>query len=485
VGFCINMPITRRGHSPSCFTQHLAMALRQRAKRVATTRSDREHLASCRKLRSVPEARVVTVAAAVSGIVSCAVTAVDAAAVRAAALSFLFVTGCSGQAGDLFPAMHSADESAVSGGGSGGSSVGAGASSSGGAGAAAAGGSGVTPAGVGASDGLGSAGSAAAGFTGMGAGSGGASGGSAAAGQAGVGSGGTRNSGGNPGGSAGTTAAGGSAPTCDPCPCGSGPFGEPERVLGLGVAVDSFGPAPSADGLTMFFSAVGADEDILFSTRASRANAFGPAVPVPGVNLPDSADGTPFLSFDGGSLYFFSDRLDAEAQGDRDLWVAQASGPGVGFDAPAVVGGVNGSGLEHLPRLSPDGLTLMFVSSRVTTSGGSNIFESQREDLDAPFNTPVELPGVNSDARDEGFWLSEDGLTVYFASNRLPEAAMDIWVAERPDRASPFGTAVNLEAVNTPGNELDPAITSDGFELFFASDRSGTMQLYRSVRQCQ
>jgi Tol biopolymer transport system component len=281
---------------------------------------------------------------------------------------------------------------------------------------------------------------------------------------------------------------GGSGPACDPCPCGAGPFGEPEPVLGLGVAGETFGPAPSADGLTLFFSAVDADEDIFFATRSTRANAFGLVAPVPGVNQADSNEGTPFPSFDGRSLYFFSDRPGADTQGDRDLWVAQAvaptAGTAVAFAAPSVVPGVNGEGLEHLPRLSPDGLTLMFVSSRTTTSGGSNIFETVRQDPDAPFGTPVELPGVNSDARDEGFWLSEDLLTVYFASNRDAEAGMDIWVAERPDRASAFGTAENLSVVNTDGIELDPAVTSDGFELFFASDRSGTMQLYRSVRQC-
>jgi Tol biopolymer transport system component len=259
-------------------------------------------------------------------------------------------------------------------------------------------------------------------------------------------------------------------------------------VTGLGLGVDTFGPAPSGDGLTLFFSAVDGDEDILFSTRQSRANAFGPAAPVPGVNRADSEEGTPFLDADGSALYFFSTRPSDEAQGDRDLWVAEAAGPGVAFAAPAVVAGVNGADLDHLPRLSPDGLTLMFVSTRVTTHGGSNILVSERPALGAPFSVPVELPGINSDARDEGFWTSEDGLTVYFASNRDPdrdpEADMDIWVAQRPDLASAFGAEENLAVVNTPGTEIDPAITADGFELFFVSDRNGSMQVFRSARQC-
>jgi len=146
---------------------------------------------------------------------------------------------------------------------------------------------------------------------------------------------------------------------------------------------------------------------------------------------------------------------------------------------------VNFDGLDHLPRLSRDGLTLMFVSGRTSPNLGSNIWVSVRQSPSAPFSEPVELGGVNTNAREEGFWLSSDGLTIYFASNRAAdEADMDIWVATRPDTSSPFGEAENLSVVNSTGIEIDPALTADGFELFFASNRSGTMQLYRSARSC-
>ena len=124
------------------------------------------------------------------------------------------------------------------------------------------------------------------------------------------------------------------------------------------------------------------------------------------------------------------------------------------------------------------------MSGRDASALASNIWVAERPSLDAPFEDPVELQGVNTDAREEGFWLSHDGLTVYFASNRFADGDMDIFVAVRPDRDSPFEEAQNLAVVNTPGLELDPALTADGFELFFVSDRSGTMQLYRSARLC-
>jgi Tol biopolymer transport system component len=274
-------------------------------------------------------------------------------------------------------------------------------------------------------------------------------------------------------------------PECDPCPCDDGPFGEPELVLGLGVADESFGPAPSADGLTLLFSAVGADEDIFFATRGDRANGFFEASAVAGVDQPDTDEGTPFESFDGRSLYFFSTREGPGVQGGRDLWVAQSPGGAAGFVSPSVVPNVNFDGLDHLPRLSRDGLSLMFVSGRTSPNLGSNIWVSDRQTPTSPFGEPVELAGVNTNAREEGFWLTSDGLTIYFASNRASdEADMDIWVATRPDTSSPFGVAENLSVVNSSGIEIDPALTADGFELFFASNRSGTMQIYRSARSC-
>lgn len=404
----------------------------------------------------------------------------SAAALATAA--FLFGAGCSGTAGDLFGDIEQEVASAgasgpgssgaggVAGGGVAGQAAVAGASGRG-AGSGASGG-GTLPLGGGGSDGIGDAGSGAGGGGGSGAGDGA----------------GARP--GNPsGGGSGAPVAGNGPgpqqPACDPCPCNTGEFGEPELVAGLGVGVSAFGAAPSADGLTLFFSAIDGDEDLFFATRENRANEFSLAAPVLGVNDPDEDDGTPFVSVDGRSLYFFSTRPGPGAQGGRDLWVAERAAEGGTFAAPEVVGEVNTVGLEHLPRLSADGNTLMFVSSRASDNLGSNIWASERVGPGEPFGEPFELEGVNTNAREEGFWLSEDGLSLVFASNRAPdEADMDIWHAVRQSRDAGFEEPVNLSAVNTSGIEIDPALTQDGFELFFASDRSGTMQLYRSARSC-
>jgi hypothetical protein len=396
---------------------------------------------------------------------------------RSFAIVTLLQMGCGGAAGDLF----GTEDGAAGGGSRSGSPGRAGQAGSidgeagGGGGVGNGGGAGSAQVGAGASPDVGAGGS-----------SGGADN-AGTGGTAGAGSEGGSGNGGAGSGGPGVGGAGAGEPECDPCPCSSGPFGAPELVAGLGISAanDSFGPAPSADGLTLYLSSVGTQEDIFFATRSTRANQFLGTELVAGVNDPSAADGTPFISADDRALYFFSTRPDPEAPGDRDLWVATRAGAGEPFSAPALVPGVNSAELDHLPRLSPDGLSLLFVSGRDTVNLGSNIWQADRGAPSAAFGVAVELPGVNSNARDEGFWLSADGLTVFFASNRQPEANMDIWVAARADVADAFGEPENLSVLNTAGIEIDPALTLDGFELFFASDRGGAMQLYRSARICE
>jgi hypothetical protein len=275
------------------------------------------------------------------------------------------------------------------------------------------------------------------------------------------------------------------ATPCGPCPCDTGAFGPAEVVTGLAVGGDLYGPAFSASGNELFFSAVEADENIFSALRTGRTAAFSPATPVPNLDAGATDEGTPFLTFDELSLYFFSTRPGPGTAGDRDLWVATRSSSSAAFSAPAVVPSVNGTDLEHLPRLTRDELTLLFVSGRDSPNAGSNIWVAERTSRGDAFGPASELTGANSNAREEGFSLSADGLTLYFSSDRVAPLDMDLWVATRPEQSAAFGAAEPLEALNTTEQELDPALSPDGFELFYASTRNGPVQLFRSVRVCE
>jgi|GEM_PF-2308628 len=75
---------------------------------------------------------------------------------------------------------------------------------------------------------------------------------------------------------------------------------------------------------------------------------------------------------------------------------------------------------------------------------------------------------INSDGAEKSGDMSADGLTIVFASYRGGYGECDLWMATRPDVASPWSNPVNLgEAINTSGRESDPALSHDALTLVF------------------
>jgi len=107
---------------------------------------------------------------------------------------------------------------------------------------------------------------------------------------------------------------------------------QPDETWGPGVFVPELsGPgrdtrtAIRRDGLELFISAdrpggVGS-QDIWVSTRATTADKWSTPVNLGPVVNSAAFDGAPALSWDGTTLYFFSERTDVPHYGKRDLYV--------------------------------------------------------------------------------------------------------------------------------------------------------------------
>jgi len=188
----------------------------------------------------------------------------------------------------------------------------------------------------------------------------------------------------------------------------------------------------------------------------------------------------------GLRLYFYSTREGSNGGGSRDLWFAERSTPVGRFAALTPLLELNSASNELLPRLSADELSIVFTSQRPEGKGATDIWAARRSSVAAPFAAPVNLAEVNTDVDDTGAWLSSDGLTIFFASNRAGgQGRLDIWRATRTGIDQPFGPAENVPGLNTPSDELDVSLSSDERELLLSSDRDGVPELWRAVRDCR
>jgi len=186
-------------------------------------------------------------------------------------------------------------------------------------------------------------------------------------------------------------------------------------------------------------------------------------------------DQLPSISSDGLELYFMSRRTGGT--GDWDIWVTKRETIYDPWAEPANIGStVNSSGEDWAPCISADGLELYFEANRSGGHGDTDILVASRKTIDEPWGNPVNLGTVvNTSSRDGGPSISNDGLELYFKSNRLGgHGAEDLWVSKRPAKAEPWGSPLNLgPTVNGSDWDRGPSISTDGLVLFFSSTRAG------------
>ena len=94
------------------------------------------------------------------------------------------------------------------------------------------------------------------------------------------------------------------------------------------------------------------------------------------------------------------------------------------------------------------------------------------------WSAPVWLgPVVNSVARDWRPVMSDDGLRLYFHSNRDGGVGgYDIWVSRRAGRACPWEAPVNVGTpINSASNDGDASFSPGGRLMFFSSEGHGSV----------
>jgi len=216
-------------------------------------------------------------------------------------------------------------------------------------------------------------------------------------------------------------------------------------------------------GLTVFLVLSGLG---LSQVITDQARNLGPAV-----NSPKS-DYAPFVSPDGKSLYFASDR--EGGRGGTDIWVSHRGADGQWGQPENLGPPLNTPGNEGPDTVSADGRTLYLTAcGRENGLGMCDIYYSQLGD-NGKWSKPKNLgPPVNSRYSEANASLSLDGKSLYFVSIR-PQGlgGWDIYVSRLTYKG--WSEPENLgRPVNTPGNEIIAFIHPNGQDLYFSTDGHG------------
>lgn len=105
-----------------------------------------------------------------------------------------------------------------------------------------------------------------------------------------------------------------------------------------------------------------------------------------------------------------------------------------------------------------------------------DIWGANRESIDAPWEDVEQLDIVTTGALESSPYLSTDGLTLTFASNRGDGGygGLDLWQTTRENGNAPWKEPVNMgPTINTRGNEGNATFSSDGLEVIFNSGCDG------------
>jgi hypothetical protein len=254
-------------------------------------------------------------------------------------------------------------------------------------------------------------------------------------------------------------------------PAPLGPWGTPTPIEITPVNDDD--PSATGDLLELYFDRAG---NIYVTTRASLTSPWTDPVMVAEVSSA-STETTPEVSYDGLTLYFASNR--APTLGTYDIWVSTRATRSAAWGTPVRVDELSSTAAEGASAQT-HALTIVLDTNRAGM-GNLDIYAAERTSPIAPWGAPVPLQGINTDDFNEGNpMMTEDRLTLYFDSNRTGN--IDIFVATRPNPTAPFSLPQRLDELSTAGMDGDPWISPDGRTLLFASNRDGTTRLWQVTR---
>jgi hypothetical protein len=280
-------------------------------------------------------------------------------------------------------------------------------------------------------------------------------------------------------------------------------FGPPRLVVELAARARTDNATLTEDLLEIFFSSARDDNnfDIWTATRASREDTFGTPQKLRGMSS-NRIDTGSAISADGLTLWIASDRRQSGGGGggnnnSLDIWVSTRASRTAEWGDPALVPSLNSNSFDIPRPPGQHGLVMPLGTER----GAGNVYRTYfatRSSETSPFETPEEQPElVIEKTTTMDAFLSDDGLTLYYAAGPLDEhvsaandggapasdagmaiTSADLYVATRATTTEPFSGFAPITELNTAFDERDPWMSDDKTQFYFSYDRCGNMNIY-------
>ena len=223
------------------------------------------------------------------------------------------------------------------------------------------------------------------------------------------------------------------------------------------------------------FNAVsGQNSADIFFTLIDNKGKWSEAVPIYGAVNSRIDEGASFFSFATNTLYFT--RCDRDKRKDMGcrIFTAQKNDTvweniqAIPFEADTSVS------FGH-PALTPDGLTIYFVSDKEGGLGGKDIWYMQRTSLSASWSNPTNLGATINTAGDEMFPYSRNNNELYFSSNyHAGMGGLDIFVAKRENNS---WKVENMKfPINSSFDDFGFVIENETEKGYFSSSRGNDLQ---------
>jgi peptidoglycan-associated lipoprotein len=182
----------------------------------------------------------------------------------------------------------------------------------------------------------------------------------------------------------------------------------------------------------------------------------------------------PAISPDDLTLYFVSDM--SGGQGGKDIWKITRTTKGAEWSKPENLGAeINTPNDEMYPYVHPDG-TLYFSSNGHIGMGGLDIYKAKQDEKGNWKIENMEYP-INSSGDDYGITFMAKQEKGYFSSSRTPRGDDDIYFFSLPPLKFNIIGNVKDEKTNAPlADATVKSVSSDGITIDTKTDKSGTFR---------